>query len=107
MGSAHKLVTFVFCLLLVLPIATFATSDKWCGLMTSIYGMCSPQLIDNYLLMTYNPPKLHKNTQTPIAIPSPKVVFKEAVKEPVFDGLPYRYSWYWNNKEWVMSRLFS
>jgi hypothetical protein len=79
-GSAVKLVTF-FCLLLVLPITTFATDDKWCGLMVSIYGMCSPELIDNYLLMTYEPPKLLKTIHTSAISTFPIVMVKEADRE--------------------------
>jgi len=114
MGGAHILVIALFCLLLVLPITTFAyraTPDlfeaKWCGIMFAIYGVCSPELIDNYLLMTYDPPKPPKTMQTSVASTFPIVVVKEAEKPPVLDNPAYRYSYYWNGVVWVKSRLIA
>ena len=96
-------------------------NSKWCGLMHAIYGMCSPQLIDNYLMMTQHPPKppnTIKASVQPITIPA--ILVKEAVtgvsSPPTsqagvgiqdFPAPAYHYSYYWNGIEWVKSRLFN
>jgi hypothetical protein len=99
----------------VLPITANATDDKWCGLMVSIYGLCSPQLIDNYLLMTANPPKPPTTIHASVNSTFPAVVILEAVKInktakkeqswPVVPG--YRYTFYWNGITWVHGRLIN
>ena len=108
MGGAHILVIALFCLLLVLPITTpdFGYS-RLCGLMTAIYGVCSPELVENYLIKTYTPPKLPKNTPISVASTLPSVVFKEVEKKPILDTPMYRYSYYYNGVVWVKSRLIN
>jgi hypothetical protein len=104
---------------LLLSSFTYAEDNsKWCGLMNAIYGMCSPQLIDNYLMMTQHPPKPPNTIQASVkTITTPATLVKEAergLSPPTsqagvgIQDVPapaYRYSYYWNGVVWVKSRL--
>ena len=96
-----------------------ADNSKWCGLMVSLYGVCSPELISNYLTMTQNPPK-PPNTIKASVLPhtSTAILVKEAERGTLPTSklelgeadppLPvFKYSYYWNGIGWVKSRLFS
>ena len=110
-------VGLVFLLLSSLVLAE--DNSKWCGLMTALYGVCSPQLIDNYLMMTQHPPKPPNTIRASAITTNTAVLVKEAergLSPPTSQGgvgiqdVPapaYRYSYYWNGIEWVKSRLFN
>jgi hypothetical protein len=109
--------------LVFLFLSSFAYAEdnsKWCGLMHAIYGMCSPQLIDNYLMMTQHPPKPPNTIQASVkTITTPATLVKEAergLSPPTsqagvgIQDVPapaYRYSYYWNGVVWVKSRLIN
>jgi len=94
-------------------------NSKWCGLMHAIYGMCSPQLIDNYLMMTQHPPKPPNTIRASAITTNTAVLVKEAergLSPPTsqagvgIQDVPapaYRYSYYWNGVVWVRSRLIN
>lgn len=87
--------------------------------MIAIYGMCSPQLIDNYLIMTANPPKPPNTIKASVITTISADLVTEAVKdikplilqaEVRIQDTPnpaYRYTYYWSDvwKVWVKSRV--
>jgi opacity protein-like surface antigen len=118
--SYLKIGIFAVAFLLLSSTAYAADNSQWCGLMTALYGVCSPQLIDNYLMMTKNPPKPPNTIRASAITTYTAVLVKEAgtgVSSPptsqagaVIQDVPapaYRYSWYWNGAVWVKSRLIN
>jgi hypothetical protein len=86
----------------------YAADDKYCSIMYAIYGMCSPELITNYLAHTapqvYKAPRVIPQVKPSYAIASS--VYNSTFPEANATTEPnVRYTWYWNNKEWVRGRL--
>lgn len=84
-------------------------NSQWCGTITAIYGVCSPELIANFLAKSsYNTPrvvipKMKPQANPPIAIASSVSTLlteANATTEP-----NVRYTWYWNNVKWIRGRL--
>ena len=104
----------VVALLLFSGLAHAEDNSKWCGLMVAIYGVCSPQLIDNYLVKTsevvkptstkvvpnvptsFNEPQLVKSAQKP---PDEK---KLLCLEKLYAGKKTRFTLDWEGKPYVV-----
>jgi hypothetical protein len=107
MQTLGNIVIGVFVLLMLVPfINAESNKDKWCPTITSIYGMCSEQLIDNWLahrndnfIRPKMPPKSLVNAIVP-QITTPTVT---KVK-PAEAKIEYRECWYWNNYIYVKCR---
>jgi hypothetical protein len=113
------LAVFAVLALLLAPAVQAVDNSKWCGTIVAIYGICSPELVDNYIKMTSAPPKLPNTIHTPSGNFTTVQLVKAGANElpPVVDTknmsvgeraeLPnVKYSWYYNGQIWVRSRLY-
>jgi hypothetical protein len=106
----YKVIALV-AMLMVVFFSEFAFSDsneKYCSIMYAIYGVCSPELVANYLIQTapqvYHAPRVIPQVKPSLAIASsvPTLLPKQTLNKTEPN---VRYTWYWNNKEWVRGRL--
>ena len=84
-------------------------NDKYCSIMYAIYGICSPELVSNYLLQTssqvYHAPRVIPQANRSLTIASTVSTKLISTDANVKTEPNVRYTWYWNNKEWVRGRL--
>lgn len=99
----------ILVLMVLVPNVVHADSnEKYCYLMVTIYGACSPELVANYLEKTapqvYRPPRVIPQVKPSLAI-VPLVITSSFTRTIAKTEPNVRYTWYWNNKEWVKGRL--
>jgi hypothetical protein len=73
----------IFALLLLVPFINAEDNSKWCGTITAIYGVCSPELISNFLAKSsYSIPRVvpPKPPATTIVLSKPSPTIVEQVK---------------------------
>jgi hypothetical protein len=84
--------------------------------MVSLYGVCSPELIDNYLLMTQNPPKRPNTIKATVLNSTATLVQGAATVHPLSNAAvgvsitpapAFRITHYWAGDHWATGRLFN
>jgi hypothetical protein len=106
----YKMVGLVLIMLLALLANNVhaETNEKYCYLMVTIYGACSPELIDNYLAriapQVYHAPRVIP--QVKLSLATVATVQNSTLPQTSLKTEPnVRYTWYWNNIRWVKGRL--
>jgi len=70
-----------------IPSLAYSADEKYCPLMYAIYGACSPELIDNYLMMTSRPanPPRTVSPISPLNADNPSLVVPKPEIKPKSD----------------------
>jgi hypothetical protein len=96
-------------MLLLLANAVHAEDNsKWCGTITAIYGVCSPELISNFLAKSsYSIPRVvpPKPPATTIVLSKPSPTIVEQVKPETAKEQIVKPCWFYTPTGWKVCRF--